>query len=50
MKAGPRRAEPLTGTTRERLVEAAADVIAEQGYDRAGVQEIAPLLPDGLEI
>jgi AcrR family transcriptional regulator len=41
MKAGARRADPLTGTTRERLIEAAADVIAEQGYDRAGVQEIA---------
>jgi AcrR family transcriptional regulator len=41
MSAGSRRDEPLTGTTRERLVEAAADVIAEEGYDRAGVQEIA---------
>ncbi|HEY4027372.1 MAG TPA: helix-turn-helix domain-containing protein [Candidatus Dormibacteraeota bacterium] len=41
MRAGHRRADPLTGTTRERLIEAAADVIAEAGYDRAGVQEIA---------
>jgi AcrR family transcriptional regulator len=36
-----RQADPTTLTTRERLIEAAADVIAEQGYDRAGVQEIA---------
>src|SRR6476661_8912758 len=27
--------------TRDRLVAAAADVFAEKGYDRAGVQEIA---------
>ena len=41
MRAGSRRADPLAATTRERLIEAAADVIAEEGYDRAGVQEIA---------
>jgi AcrR family transcriptional regulator len=41
MGTGSRRAGPLTATTRERLIDAAADVIAEQGYDRAGVQEIA---------
>src|SRR5262245_26379134 len=41
MRAGSRGDSPLSGTTRERLIEAAADVIAEQGYDRAGVQEIA---------
>ena len=41
MKAVSRRADPQAMTTRERLIEAAADVIAEQGYDRAGVQEIA---------
>ena len=41
MRARGRREEPLTATTRERLIEAAADVIAEAGYDRAGVQEIA---------
>ncbi len=40
-RAGSGRAEPLSATTRERLIEAAADVIAEEGYDRAGVQEIA---------
>ena len=28
-------------TTRDRLLDAAADVFAEKGYDRAGVQEIA---------
>ncbi len=28
-------------TTRDRLVEAAAEVFAEKGYERAGVQEIA---------
>jgi AcrR family transcriptional regulator len=28
-------------TTRDRLVDAAAEVFAEKGYDRAGVQEIA---------
>jgi len=28
-------------TTRERLIAAAAEVFAEKGYDRAGVQEIA---------
>jgi TetR/AcrR family transcriptional regulator, transcriptional repressor of aconitase len=27
--------------TRERLLAAAAEVFAEKGYDRAGVQEIA---------
>src|SRR5947208_216480 len=31
--------EPLT--IRERLLDAAADVFAEQGYDRARVQDIA---------
>jgi AcrR family transcriptional regulator len=41
MREGSRRADPLAATTRDRLIEAAADVIAEQGYDRAGVQEIA---------
>ena len=39
VRAGSGRA--LAATTRERLIEAAADVIAEAGYDRAGVQEIA---------
>ncbi len=35
-------AEPAsTDTTRERLIAAAAEVFAEKGYDRAGVQEIA---------
>src|SRR5581483_4617132 len=35
-------AEPAsTDTTRERLIAAAAEVFAERGYDRAGVQEIA---------
>ena len=39
-------AEPLASVvssddTRARLVEAAAEVFAEKGYDRAGVQEIA---------
>src|SRR5690348_3117636 len=41
VRAGPRGAEPVTSTTRQRLIDAAADVIAEEGYDRAGVQEIA---------
>ena len=41
MRSGPRRADADTATTRERLIEAAADVVAEEGYDRAGVQEIA---------
>jgi AcrR family transcriptional regulator len=41
MRAGSRRVDPQTATTRERLIEAAADVIADEGYDRAGVQEIA---------
>jgi AcrR family transcriptional regulator len=36
-----RRVDPAAATTRERLIEAAGDVIAEEGYDRAGVQEIA---------
>jgi AcrR family transcriptional regulator len=36
-----RRSDPLSATTRVRLIESAADVIAEEGYDRAGVQEIA---------
>ena len=30
-----------TDATRDRLLDAAADVFAEKGYDRAGVQEIA---------
>lgn len=34
-------AEPTLDLTRERLVESAAAVFAEKGYDRAGVQEIA---------
>jgi AcrR family transcriptional regulator len=34
-------AEPSADPTRDRLVAAAAEVFAEQGYDRAGVQEIA---------
>src|SRR3954466_10887617 len=33
--------EPAVDLTRERLIEAAAAVFAEKGYDRAGVQEIA---------
>jgi AcrR family transcriptional regulator len=33
--------EPLIDLTRDRLVEAAAAVFAERGYDGAGVQEIA---------
>jgi AcrR family transcriptional regulator len=41
MKAAPRRVTAPAATTRERLIDAAADVIAEEGYDRAGVQEIA---------
>jgi AcrR family transcriptional regulator len=41
VRAASRRAEQVAGTTRERLIEAAGDVIAEAGYDRAGVQEIA---------
>jgi AcrR family transcriptional regulator len=34
-------AKPAEDATRARLVAAAADVFAEKGYDRAGVQEIA---------
>ena len=34
-------AEPVDDPTRERLLAAAAEVFAEKGYDRAGVQEIA---------
>jgi AcrR family transcriptional regulator len=41
VRAVPGSAEPSAATTRERLIEAAADVIAEAGYDRAGIQEIA---------
>ena len=41
MRPASRRADSPAMTTRERLTEAAADVIAEQGYDRAGIQEIA---------
>lgn len=41
MRTGARRAGQAETTTRERLIEAAAEVIAEEGYDRAGVQEIA---------
>ena len=33
--------EPAVDLTRERLVDAAARVFAEKGYDRAGVQEIS---------
>ena len=33
--------EPAVDVTRERLIDAAAQVFAEKGYDRAGVQEIA---------
>src|SRR3954451_14631928 len=33
--------EPAVDLTRERLIDAAARVFAEKGYDRAGVQEIA---------
>jgi AcrR family transcriptional regulator len=33
--------KPSDDATRDRLVAAAADVFAEKGYDRAGVQEIA---------
>lgn len=33
--------EPLGDPTRDRLLTAAAEVFAEKGYDRAGVQEIA---------
>ena len=32
---------PADDLTRERLLEAAAEVFSEKGYDRAGVQEIA---------
>jgi AcrR family transcriptional regulator len=33
--------EPVEDPTRDRLLAAAAEVFAEKGYDRAGVQEIA---------
>jgi AcrR family transcriptional regulator len=33
--------EPSVDLTRQRLIEAAAQVFAEKGYDRAGVQEIS---------
>ena len=33
--------EPMGDPTRDRLLAAAAEVFAEKGYDRAGVQEIA---------
>lgn len=33
--------EPTVDHTRDRLVNAAAEVFAEKGYDRAGVQEIS---------
>jgi AcrR family transcriptional regulator len=33
--------EPIGDPTRDRLLAAAAEVFAEKGYDRAGVQEIA---------
>ena len=33
--------DPLVDVTRDRLIEAAAQVFAEKGYDRAGVQEIS---------
>ncbi len=35
------RDRELVDATRDRLVDAAAEVFAEKGYDRAGVQEIA---------
>src|SRR5437879_8759124 len=35
------RADDPADQTRDRLVAAAAEVFAEKGYDRAGVQEIA---------
>ncbi len=41
VRTGARRTGLLEGTTRERLIEAAAELITEEGYDRAGVQEIA---------
>jgi AcrR family transcriptional regulator len=37
----PDPVKPSGDPTRDRLVAAAADVFAEKGYDRAGVQEIA---------
>ena len=33
--------EPTVDLTRDRLIKAAAEVFAEKGYDRAGVQEIS---------
>jgi len=33
--------DPAVDLTRERLIDAAAQVFAEKGYDRAGVQEIS---------
>jgi AcrR family transcriptional regulator len=39
--AGPAATAEPTDPTRERLIAAAAEVFAEKGYDRAGVQEIA---------
>src|SRR5580765_5629493 len=33
--------EPAVDVTRDRLIDAAATVFAEKGYDRAGVQEIS---------
>lgn len=33
--------DPLVDQTRRRLIDAAAQVFAERGYDRAGVQEIS---------
>lgn len=33
--------DPMVDPTRDRLLAAAAEVFAEKGYDRAGVQEIA---------
>jgi AcrR family transcriptional regulator len=38
---GTERADVPADPTRDRLVAAAAEVFAEKGYDRAGVQEIA---------
>lgn len=36
-----RSGEAAAGTTRERLIAAAAEVITEDGYERAGIQAIA---------
>ena len=41
VRPGATGAGRAAGSTRDRLIEAAGDVIAEEGYDRAGTQEIA---------